>query len=182
MPILTVQIPGEEPQAYEFDEPHVTIGRSDENSIVIPHDSLSTSHAQLKRNDDGSYQLMDLGSTNGTYVDGQEINDVQLGDTAGLAFGQVTAYWQISAEAGADAQAEAGAQAEAPDAAMQPAAAEGFQLGEFAPMGRPPNFHSISPHGKVKKKDPMASVAILLGLVSLAASIALVGAVLVFLK
>ncbi|HKI16953.1 MAG TPA: FHA domain-containing protein, partial [Isosphaeraceae bacterium] len=58
------------------------------NDVVIPHPSVSRAHARLLRRD-GSFQLTDLNSTNGCYVNGQPIHgsvmvpsgsEVRLGD------------------------------------------------------------------------------------------------------
>lgn len=170
MPSLTVQIPGGEPEYYEFDDPQITIGRSLENSIIINDDSLSSSHAQLIRNENGSYTLMDLGSTNGTYVEGEPISQQVLGDSASIAFGQVTGFWQA-----------AGGQAQ-PFSEPAAAAAPAMPASEFKLLGRPANFKSISPVPKRAKKDASAGVAMLLGVVSIFCSLALAAAVLLFLK
>ena len=169
MPSLTVQIPGGEPEYYEFDDPQITIGRSLENSIIINDDSLSSSHSQLVRNEDGSYTLMDLGSTNGTYVEGEPISQQVLGDSASIAFGQVTAFWQA-----------AGGQAQPFSEPV--AAAPAVHTAEFKPIGRPAAFKSISPVAKRVKKDPAAGVAMLLGVLSILCSVALVAAVVLLLK
>jgi hypothetical protein len=50
----------------------VSLGRGEDNDIVIPHASVSRVHARLlKRN--GAYELTDLNSTNGSYVDDRQI-------------------------------------------------------------------------------------------------------------
>jgi pSer/pThr/pTyr-binding forkhead associated (FHA) protein len=66
----------------------VSLGRGEDNDIVIPHASVSRVHARLlKRN--GAYELTDLNSTNGSFVDDQQIrgstvvsngSQVRLGD------------------------------------------------------------------------------------------------------
>ena len=50
----------------------VRIGRSRGNDINLPADDLTASkyHCQIIQEDDGSYTLVDVGSTNGTYVNG----------------------------------------------------------------------------------------------------------------
>jgi ABC-type multidrug transport system ATPase subunit/pSer/pThr/pTyr-binding forkhead associated (FHA) protein len=48
------------------------IGRSAENELVLDAPNVSRRHARLQRVD-GSYELMDLGSANGTLVGGREI-------------------------------------------------------------------------------------------------------------
>jgi hypothetical protein len=50
----------------------VSLGRGDDNDIVIPHASVSRAHARLlKRN--GAYELTDLNSTNGSFVDDRQV-------------------------------------------------------------------------------------------------------------
>src|SRR6266446_2807800 len=48
--------------------PVANIGRADYNDLVVPDPSVSTSHAKLQRRE-GVWVLIDLDSTNGTFVD-----------------------------------------------------------------------------------------------------------------
>jgi len=48
------------------------VGRGAHNEIVLADDSVSDSHAKLQMRDDGWY-VVDMGSTNGTYVGGRRI-------------------------------------------------------------------------------------------------------------
>jgi hypothetical protein len=48
--------------------PVVTIGRGNQNDIVLADDSVSTTHARLEYRD-GGWRLSDLESTNGTFVE-----------------------------------------------------------------------------------------------------------------
>ncbi len=52
--------------------PVVNIGRADYNDLVIPDPSVSTSHAKLQRRE-GVWIIVDLDSTNGTFVDGERV-------------------------------------------------------------------------------------------------------------
>jgi pSer/pThr/pTyr-binding forkhead associated (FHA) protein len=70
--------------------PIVNIGRADYNDLVLPDESVSTSHAKLQRRE-GVWVLVDLDSTNGTFVDGERVQgetpiapgtNVRLGDVA----------------------------------------------------------------------------------------------------
>lgn len=58
------------PRTHTLDEEILTIGRSPENDIVLPHDSISLQHASLTRTPTGSWQVIDLESKNGVYMDG----------------------------------------------------------------------------------------------------------------
>lgn len=49
--------------------PVVNIGQGSQNDLVLPDDSVSTAHARLEY-ENGHWRLTDLGSTNGTFVEG----------------------------------------------------------------------------------------------------------------
>lgn len=49
-----------------------TLGRGSGNDVVVPSPLVSTSHARIVRDDDG-YVLEDLGSSNGTRLDGMDV-------------------------------------------------------------------------------------------------------------
>jgi pSer/pThr/pTyr-binding forkhead associated (FHA) protein len=69
--------------------PIVNIGRADYCDMVIPDDSVSSQHAKLTRRE-GVWVLSDLGSTNGTMVDGEKIDgDIPLAPGAFVRFGDV---------------------------------------------------------------------------------------------
>lgn len=51
---------------YEFVGPFVSIGRSAENDIVLPHANISRVHLQLTYSHDG-WQAVDTGGVSGTY-------------------------------------------------------------------------------------------------------------------
>jgi len=69
--------------------PIVNIGRADYNDLVIPDDSVSSQHAKLTRRE-GVWILTDLGSTNGTLVDGEKVaEDVPIAPGAFVRFGDV---------------------------------------------------------------------------------------------
>jgi len=70
--------------------PVVNIGRADYNDLVLPDESVSTTHAKLQRRE-GVWILVDLDSTNGTFIDGDQIKGeaplvpgatVRLGDVS----------------------------------------------------------------------------------------------------
>ena len=76
------------PAEYTLLKTEVSLGRGEDNDIVIPHPSVSRSHARLARHD-GSFVLTDLNSTNGSYVNNHQVqgsavvgngSEVRLGD------------------------------------------------------------------------------------------------------
>jgi len=65
------------------------IGRSEENDQVIEHPLVSKQHARLTLKEDG-YLLEDLGSANGTFVNGEQISEpVVIGKDDYLQIGPV---------------------------------------------------------------------------------------------
>lgn len=60
-----------------------TVGRTEDNDICIPDDSVSSHHGEFVFAD-GQVTLRDLGSTNGSYVNGQPVQEVLL--QAGQSF------------------------------------------------------------------------------------------------
>lgn len=59
--------------------PHgeIKIGRADHNDLVLPDPTVGSSHAILRELADG-YHIVDFGSRNGVFVDGNKINGSQL--------------------------------------------------------------------------------------------------------
>lgn len=62
---------------YVLNKPVVTIGRRPDNDIVIAEPRVSRSHAQIERRGP-EYFIVDLGSSHGTLVNGQPIEQRQL--------------------------------------------------------------------------------------------------------
>ena len=79
--------------------PIVNIGRAEYCDIVIPDDSVSSQHAKLTRRE-GVWILTDLGSTNGTLVDGEKVEgDVPLAPGAFVRFGDVQLVFEPTDDA-----------------------------------------------------------------------------------
>lgn len=64
----------------------VTIGRLADCDVVLKDKGASRKHAQLKRRD-GSWTLTDLGSTNGTRLNGQTVQSRELSDGDTITIG-----------------------------------------------------------------------------------------------
>lgn len=80
---LTVRKGPQQGQAYPLVSSMVTIGRDPMADIVIADPEVSRQHARLTRTAEG-FEIQDLGSTNGTFVDGQRLT----GDPVRLESGQ----------------------------------------------------------------------------------------------
>jgi pSer/pThr/pTyr-binding forkhead associated (FHA) protein len=99
----------------------VNIGRADYNDIVLPDESVSTTHAKLQRRE-GVWVLIDLDSTNGTYVDGDQVKgETHLAPGANIRFGEIGLVFEPTDDAAA--VAKGGATRMMEQMVMQPAPA-----------------------------------------------------------
>jgi len=73
--------------------PTVRIGRALDNDIVLPDDPVSAEHCQLERVD-GSFRLIDLGSTNKTWVNGKQMDDAVLANGDQIRVGRTTFVYE----------------------------------------------------------------------------------------
>src|SRR5215510_8488074 len=79
--------------------PIVNIGRADYNDLIIPDESVSTSHAKLQRRE-GVWVLVDLESTNGTFVDGERIKaDTPIAPGTMVRFGDIQLVFEPTDDA-----------------------------------------------------------------------------------
>ncbi len=87
--LMTVNPVDPVPSEYSLFKDEVTVGRGEDNDVVIPHASVSRQHARLmKRN--GAYELMDLNSTNGTFIEDRRLAGSQsLPNGSRVRFGDV---------------------------------------------------------------------------------------------
>jgi pSer/pThr/pTyr-binding forkhead associated (FHA) protein len=81
---------------YELVEDLVTVGRSPDSTIVINNPSVSARHAQLQLAGE-TYRLKDLGSTNGTHVNGKPVTETLLSFDDRIRFGAVEARYESDA-------------------------------------------------------------------------------------
>ncbi|MBD3880746.1 adenylate/guanylate cyclase domain-containing protein [Phormidium tenue FACHB-886] len=66
-----------------------TVGRGDDNNFVLPDRWISRNHAMLQRMETGEFYLIDLGSRNGSFVNGRRVSvPVTLQNGDHLTFGQ----------------------------------------------------------------------------------------------
>ena len=66
------------------------IGRADDNDIVVPDLSVSRHHAELRKAPRGGYQIIDLGSHNGTFLNGQRISAAPATESDVIGIGLAT--------------------------------------------------------------------------------------------
>src|SRR4029453_7999051 len=151
MPQLQIFLSEDNRINFDLGEEKVTIGRLAHNVLQIDEPSVSSHHADLFL-EAGRYHLHDPGSTNGTYVNGEQITDAILWNGDQLRFGTVEGVFV--------SETEASLSQPRPD--FLPTA-----LDAATSSARPANFVSLSPSPKgFESKDPLATA--LYGLPALA--------------
>jgi len=119
-------------QVYELNKGIVTLGRDITNDIVINDPEVSRHHCRLTQGAAG-YTIEDLGSTNGTFVNGQRLTRPRLlahNDMVGLGETVTLAYEGLAA------RMDAGQAQTMPGPAAAPLPPQ--QQAQFAPPGRYP--------------------------------------------
>ncbi len=167
MASITLYLPDQDPLQYALDGyEQITFGRGPESDIVIDHVSLSGSHAVLL-NLGGVFQIQDLGSTNGTFVDGEAVTETTLAHGSRIQFGSIEAVFEEEGQA-AD---EAGAEASVGGGGSGYGSGVSGEIAEAS--RRPAGYGDLSPIEKVAKKDPLAIVAMIIGVIAVLSAIAL---------
>lgn len=80
---------------HKIENEAITIGRHPESTVQLTCPSSSGRHATIKEREDGFY-VQDLGSSNGTRVNGAEIEEARLKDGDRVGFGDVQAVFYAS--------------------------------------------------------------------------------------
>jgi hypothetical protein len=94
MPTLTLVSERTPIQVYEVNSLVVNIGRGDDMDIVVDSTSVSRRQAQIRLEPSGRWTVMDLGSANGTFLNGQRVVARQAlarGDE--IAFGRFSLFF-----------------------------------------------------------------------------------------
>lgn len=123
---------------HELLEEVISVGRAPDNLIQIDDPSVSSRHAELRLTDD-VYELCDLGSTNGTRLNGASVKEARLRHGDRVRFGK----------------AEARFEGDASDASAPLPEAEAIEAKPADFSARPVDFKNASPFpGRRKEKDP----------------------------
>lgn len=90
--------PNGQTQIFAISSPTVNIGRADSNDLVLNHPSVSRHHARLTVLPGDTTLLNDLGSLNGTFVNGQQIHEHRLGDEDRANIGMYELKYEVATE------------------------------------------------------------------------------------
>ena len=100
MPRLVLLTEGFTGRSFELKAERSTVGRLEDNNFQIPAPSVSSHHCEilLKGND---VVVKDLDSTNGTFINGEQVTEAVLTVGQTVRFGSVEARLEASAPTGA---------------------------------------------------------------------------------
>lgn len=171
MPRLKLTTPDGASLEFEIPAEKSRIGRAEDNDIVIPDGSVSSYHGEITLTDSGIH-FHDRGSTNGTHVNGERVEeadipwggDFKLGNCPTVLVGD-----GVEPEAAEEAVEEAPAAEETYEAPEVPAAMASGPAAVISGLGSTPCPSSMR-RGfgpKTKAKDSAGSMVMLLGVVAL---------------
>src|SRR5262245_56002933 len=104
---LTINEKGGPSRQESFDKTEITIGRVQGNDVILPKGNISKRHSRIVLKD-GKFIIVDLKSTNGTYVNGKKITAPQvIKATDKIYIGDYTLQLANGAAAGSAAEARA---------------------------------------------------------------------------
>ena len=148
---------------HELVEQLITVGRAPDSMIHLEDASVSSRHAEM-RVTDKTYQLRDLGSTNGTTVNGSTATEIRLRHGDRIRFGGIQARFET----------------ENAMTATQPLpVADKVQARAATTSMRPSDFANASPfRARSTQRDPMKKVLFIVAGIALLILLAALVAVL----
>ena len=91
---LLVRTDGAPPVQFELGGPLISIGRASDNDVIVDDGLVSRHHCQLKLQH-GAYGFADLGSRNGSFVNGHQVNEIALGPGDVIRIGTTEIEFQV---------------------------------------------------------------------------------------
>lgn len=120
MPTLTLVSERTPVQVYEVNSLVVNIGRGEDMDIVVDNPSVSRRQAQIRLEPSGRWTVADLGSSNGTFLNGDRVVAKQMltrGDE--VSFGKFSLFFDRTFSAAVPEHARSRAAATPPTATFQ---------------------------------------------------------------
>ena len=78
MPYLAFNLNDGNEFVFDLLDERLSIGRDSKNDIVIDNSFISGFHAEFLKQADGAYEVVDLKSSNGTFLNGKRIERARL--------------------------------------------------------------------------------------------------------
>ena len=94
-PVLSIIKGPQTGNAFELHGSVTTLGRDPSNSVFLNDMTVSRSHAKIVRGPQGTI-IEDLGSLNGTWIDGAIVNSAPLHDGSSIQIGTFTLIYHES--------------------------------------------------------------------------------------
>lgn len=91
---LTIESGPDAGHAHRASDHALRLGRSPDNDVILRDPATSGHHARLERRGD-QFWVVDLGSTNGTFVNGESIQEKPLNSGDRLTIGQNSVHFTL---------------------------------------------------------------------------------------
>lgn len=95
MPYLAFNLNNGNEFVFDLVEGHYFVGRHPLNEILIENLCVSNFHAELRRQASGDYEIIDLKSTGGTFINGKRIDCASLRPNDRVHFGPLQARYAV---------------------------------------------------------------------------------------
>lgn len=132
---LRLSLMGRPVRNYTFDKAVITIGRDPGADVFVDNPGVSRDHFRLERTPTGEYQVVDLGSANGTFVNDQMVNTAKIRSNDVVRFGKYTLWVGFEQDRRA-AAAETRRAAAAADTAQHTVILSRSELGNLLEVAR----------------------------------------------
>ncbi|MEI6070803.1 MAG: FHA domain-containing protein [Verrucomicrobiae bacterium] len=129
--------------SHDLTDEKTTVGRVTDNILQIDDGSVSSHHAEIIREAD-SFHLHDAGSTNGTFLNGEQVTDAILRHADEIRFGVVEGVFH--------------GEEETPDQPLPESTAVTAEVARLST--RPPEFVNSSPIPKFLRKNDFVALAL----------------------
>jgi len=91
---LTIESGPDAGHAHRTGDHALRLGRSPDNDVILRDPATSGHHARLERRGE-AFWVVDLGSTNGTFVNGEAIQEKQLNHGDRMTIGQNAVHFSV---------------------------------------------------------------------------------------
>ena len=88
--VISARSPASVGRMIKLEKGELVMGRSPELALQVDDDGISRRHCKIAQAANGHFQLVDLGSTNGTYLNGIKVNVATLQDGDKIQIGANT--------------------------------------------------------------------------------------------
>ncbi|HEY1052627.1 MAG TPA: FHA domain-containing protein [Prosthecobacter sp.] len=157
MPRIQFTTPAGASGVLELDAERMSIGRADDNQLIIADDSVSSRHGEVSF-DGSSWTLTDLGSTNGTKIGGNRVDTVSLSPGGAFQLGNVECVFLGDEAETATEDAYSASTIAVPTPTSTGYGAQPYNRGQRRGFGP-----------KVKEKNPGGGLLVLLGVAAILA-------------